>query len=178
MVVITLYAFVCLFHIMPFICLRKKNDIAAKIIIIIYHIHIKDITHGGQVTPHGVGDFDQHWWHQAIAFWIIINKVQWHSSGVELQHRPILPLYIGFDFRSPGQSYDYRQTSNIRRTKSQNWNASPLVLRLSWPNPLKPGVLSRELRCSWSSVDKWLTILLHIKALLILKVWRYPEPLK
>ena len=34
----------------------------------------------------------------------------------------------------------YRQTSNIRHTKSQNLNVSYLVLQLSLPYPLKPGV--------------------------------------
>ena len=37
----------------------------------------------------------------------------------------------------------YRKVSNIRRTKSQNWNDSHLVLKLSVPNPLKPGIKSR-----------------------------------
>ena len=37
----------------------------------------------------------------------------------------------------------YRKISNIRRTKSQNLNDSRLVLQLSVPNPLKPGVKSR-----------------------------------
>ena len=34
----------------------------------------------------------------------------------------------------------YREISNIRRTKSQNLNDSPLVLHLSLPNILKPCV--------------------------------------
>ena len=34
------------------------------------------------------------------------------------------------------------QISNIRHTKSQNLNASHLVLQVSFPNPLKPGVQS------------------------------------
>ena len=34
----------------------------------------------------------------------------------------------------------YRNTSNIRRTKSQNLNDSRLVLQLSLPNLLKSGV--------------------------------------
>ena len=34
----------------------------------------------------------------------------------------------------------YRKISNIRRTKSQNLNDSRLVLQLSLPNLLKPGV--------------------------------------
>ena len=36
----------------------------------------------------------------------------------------------------------YRKTSSISRTKSQNLNASRLVLQLSLHNPLKPGVKS------------------------------------
>ena len=37
----------------------------------------------------------------------------------------------------------YRQTFNTRRTKPQNLNVSRLVLQLSLPNLLKPGVKSR-----------------------------------
>ena len=37
----------------------------------------------------------------------------------------------------------YRKISNIRRNKSSNLNASPLVVQLSLPNPMKPGVKSR-----------------------------------
>ena len=37
----------------------------------------------------------------------------------------------------------YRKISNISRTKSQNLNKSRLVLQLSLPNPLQPGVESR-----------------------------------
>ena len=58
----------------------------------------------------------------------------------------------------------YRQPSNIRHTKSQNFNASHIVLQLSLPNPLKPGV--REWRCSWSSASLE-------QRQLILEVWRY-----
>ena len=39
--------------------------------------------------------------------------------------------------------HDYRQVSNIRRTKSQHLKDSRTVLRLSLPNPLKPDVKSR-----------------------------------
>ena len=35
---------------------------------------------------------------------------------------------------------EYHQVSNISHTKSQNLNDSHLVLKLSLPNPLKPGV--------------------------------------
>ena len=39
--------------------------------------------------------------------------------------------------------WQYRKTSSIIRTKSQNLNVSYLVLQLSLPNPLKPGVQLR-----------------------------------
>ena len=37
----------------------------------------------------------------------------------------------------------YTQTFNIKHTKSQNLNVSHLILLLSLPNPLKPGVESK-----------------------------------
>ena len=37
----------------------------------------------------------------------------------------------------------HRKVSNIRHTRSQNWNDSHLVLKSPLPNPLKPGVKSR-----------------------------------
>ena len=40
------------------------------------------------------------------------------------------------------QNWEYRKTACISRTKSQNLNISRLVLQLSLPNPLKPGVKS------------------------------------
>ena len=43
-------------------------------------------------------------------------------------------------YRSTIQGKTYHKISNIRCTKSQNWNASRLVLQLSLSNPLKPGV--------------------------------------
>ena len=46
----------------------------------------------------------------------------------------------------------YRQSCNIRRTKSLDLNVSGLVSQLSLLNPLKPG-LSREWWCSWSNAD-------------------------
>ena len=38
----------------------------------------------------------------------------------------------------------YRKTSSIRRTKSQNLNVSCIPLQLSSLNPLKPGVKMRR----------------------------------
>ena len=40
-------------------------------------------------------------------------------------------------------SSEYRQISNIRRTKSQNINVSRLVLQLSLPSLLKPRIKFR-----------------------------------
>ena len=39
--------------------------------------------------------------------------------------------------------WDYHKISNISHTKSQNLNDPGLVLQLTLPNPLKPGVKSR-----------------------------------
>ena len=38
---------------------------------------------------------------------------------------------------------NYRKTSDVSRTNSQNLNDSPLVVQMLLPNPLKPGVKSR-----------------------------------
>ena len=52
---------------------------------------------------------------------------------------------------------DYRQFSNIRRTQSQNINVSHLVLQLSSPNPLKPGVkFENEDVVIWV-INNWIT---------------------
>ena len=50
--------------------------------------------------------------------------------------------------------YKYCKISNIRHTKSPNLIVSRLVVQLSLSNPMKPGVTSREWRCSWSSADR------------------------
>ena len=49
--------------------------------------------------------------------------------------------YIGAGQVTPGRIY--HQISYTSRIKSQNLNVSRLVLQLSFPNPLKPGVKSR-----------------------------------
>ena len=41
------------------------------------------------------------------------------------------------------QKMMYRKISNIRRTESPNLDVSRLVVELSSPNPMKPGVKSR-----------------------------------
>ena len=73
---------------------------------------------------------------------------------------------------------DYRKVSNIRRTKSKNWNDSHLVLKSSLPNPLKPGVKSRMKDVVWAAptadapnTSEWSTLLLPIKVRLILETW-------
>ena len=48
------------------------------------------------------------------------------------------PIFV---VRQPQKQY--RQVSNIRRTKSQHLKDSPTVLKLSLQNPLKPDVKSR-----------------------------------
>ena len=47
---------------------------------------------------------------------------------------------------------NYRKISNIRFTKSQNFNVSHLSLKLSLRNILKPSL--SEGRCSWSSANR------------------------
>ena len=42
----------------------------------------------------------------------------------------------------PCEKY-YRKISNVSRTKSHNFNDSPVILQLFLPNPLKPGTKSR-----------------------------------
>ena len=80
----------------------------------------------------------------------------------------------------------YRKVSNIRRTKLPNLTASRLVLQLSLPNPMKPGVKSRMkmqleqrrqamLRLHLS--DRQFYCLLrcaYIRDLTVVKLWRYP----
>ena len=72
----------------------------------------------------------------------------------------------------------YRQTSNTRRIKFQNSNASRLVLQLSLPDPLKPCIKNEDVIGAAPTggapiTSEWSTILLHTKVRLILEVWRY-----
>ena len=50
---------------------------------------------------------------------------------------------IGNPSWQSGRDLEYRRTSNIRSTESQDLNASHFVLQLPLPNLLKPGVKSR-----------------------------------
>ena len=47
------------------------------------------------------------------------------------------------DLQQQTRMNNYRQVSNIRRTKSQHLKYSRTDLRLSLPNPLKPDVKSK-----------------------------------
>ena len=70
-------------------------------------------------------------------------------------------------------------TSNIG-TKSKNLHVSRLVLQLSLPNPLKPGVtsgmkmsLEQRRQAMLQHLHEWSTIVLLTKVPLILEVWWY-----
>ena len=52
----------------------------------------------------------------------------------------ILFIIVPFGAETARFHMNYRKISNIRRTKTQNFNAFRLVLHLSLPNLLKPGV--------------------------------------
>ena len=54
-----------------------------------------------------------------------------------------LPGLFPFQWPRSKTHVNYRQFSNVRGTQSQNINVSRLVLLLSLPNPLKPGVKLR-----------------------------------
>ena len=74
---------------------------------------------------------------------------------------------------------NYRQTANIRSTKSQNINVFRLVLQLSLPKPSKPVVQSRMK--IWLNQRRQAILQLHLRdhqfycllMWLILEVWRY-----
>ena len=66
--------------------------------------------------------------------WVIIG------SDNDLLHSASSYYWINAEFWS---NFDYCQTSNIGHTKSHNLNVSLLILQLSLPDPLKPGIKSR-----------------------------------
>ena len=57
----------------------------------------------------------------------------------DIKHFVHYQIYLFYNM----PQWTYRKISNISRTKSQNLNVSRLVLQLSLPNPMKPGVKSR-----------------------------------
>ena len=91
-----------------------------------------------------------------------------------LQIEFVLPILIMLAIY---QAKKYRQTNDIRHTKSQNLNVSHLVLQLSLPNPWKPGVKSDNKDVieaaptgDASTTSEWSTILLPTKVWHILEV--------
>ena len=91
------------------------------------------------VTWKWVNNFTPHFVEDVITYpcwnwiWSVLEK--WIPGRVMLTCKCL--------FQINSQQYSYQKTSSISRTKSQNLNASRLVLQLSLPNPLKPGVKSR-----------------------------------
>ena len=81
---------------------------------------------------------------QELSEWVIKFNSLSRDSGQRGPYSPYKPcnhsLYNGIIIFT---RIDYRKFSNIRRTQSQNINVSCLVLQLSLPNPLKPGVKFR-----------------------------------
>ena len=76
--------------------------------------------------------------------WLLFSEVMWQSPE---SNSTISSQVVG-----------YRQTSNIRWTKSQHLNAS-LTLQFSLSNPLKPGVKSRM--NMWLE-QRWALLQLHL----------------
>ena len=81
---------------------------------------------------------------------------------------------------SPSNGETYRKISNIRCTKSPNLNAPRLVLQLSLPIPMKPGVTVENEDVVGAAptgdaptTSEWSNILLPTKVRLILEIWRY-----
>ena len=73
---------------------------------------------------------------------------------------------------------EYRQVSNIRRTKTQHLKYSRTVLQLSLPNPLKPEVENEDVVGAGPTGDapttsEWSTILLPTMVHLILEVLQW-----
>ena len=67
----------------------------------------------------------------------------WSHSAVSHRCMQITILNQSGGHANQYPAYNYRQVSNIRRTKSQHLKDSRTVLWLSLPNPLKPNVKSR-----------------------------------
>ena len=76
--------------------------------------------------------------------WCSLNShSMWECQNNYLSTSIWKPLLSGTMSASLRDFEDYRQTSNIRCIKSPKLNVCRLVLQLSLPNPLKPGIGSR-----------------------------------
>ena len=82
------------------------------------------------------------------AWWQEIRLItQRSASYILMPHAVSITAYV----------YVYHQSTNKGRPKFQNLNVSRLVLQLSLPNPMKPGVKSRvnmELEQRWQAMFK------------------------
>ena len=56
---------------------------------------------------------------------------------------PVLCTVFSEQWHNAGVNINYHKVSNISCTKSPNLDVSRLVVQLSSPNPMKPGVKSR-----------------------------------
>ena len=81
-----------------------------------------------------------------ISLWLKMSYLRYRNSSnfEHLVQCVFCPVWVqnfvcNFKERLQLSCNRYREVSNIRRAKSQNWNDSHLVLKSSLPNPLKPG---------------------------------------
>ena len=79
-------------------------------------------------------------WVNSIDNYLYILHAIWSSS---LRNRATIMSYLYCNTYCIISS-KYHQTSNISHTESQHLNVSCLILQLPLPNPLKPGVKSRN----------------------------------
>ena len=116
----------------------------------------------------------------------LISKIDIFSILNATRHLMISQHWLKWRLGAVGQqaiftrtNHDYRQVSNIRRTKSQNLNflvsSCSCLCAIYWSQ-----VLSQEWRCSWSALtgdapttSERSTILLLTKVPLILEIWLY-----
>ena len=78
------------------------------------------------------------------------GRVANHAAVIHKQEECL--VWMKLQAAPRGGKRKYCQICSTRRTKSQN--VFRLILQWSLPNPLRPGVLSWQWRCSWSSADR------------------------
>ena len=95
-------------------------------------------------------DFDQNFMTVAIGYGYFSYKTTTKERNdflADKTHQSTwrLTVYLWWitSYKSPYGVSIYRKIANIRRTKIQNVNDYRLVLQLSLPNPLNPGLKSR-----------------------------------
>ena len=71
------------------------------------------------------------------------RQIQKHNSRFNMHHKLSMYCLFNISLRPCVVDMKYHQTSYINHTKSQNLNVSNLVLEMTLPNPLKPGVKLR-----------------------------------